>query len=304
MAHNARSVNPNQSQSLALPAFKPEYRPVAMSGPHKSLLSQRLAAQSKLQVQGFEFNGLAQENTVDPNLLSPSSASLERVHVLPPQGQHTASMNKDQFLMNLDLNMDIDLSTFSPDVATPPEPSWSALSSQPINIPGKQPSHGRANSISLSHRHQHNPYPRSPYTHNPELMMSSFLPISPASLMDFSTSHHPSSVMTGFTDSQLAAAQNIVQFQATHPGSAIPAVLITSDLAEIYDSKGWCLIGNCGVERIANRLNPQYDPSSDKKRKRLDHLYDHIRDKHFGCRPHHCYNWLVFFMSNSRGYLD
>jgi hypothetical protein len=105
------------------------------------------------------------------------------------------------------------------------------------------------------------------------------------------SSYQGTSDMGGFTEAQVQAARNIQRFQLVHPGNAIPAALITSELAEIVEGKGWCLIGSCGLERENNKMNPTYNVATDKARKRLDHLYDHIRDKHFGCRPHQCLVW-------------
>jgi hypothetical protein len=88
-----------------------------------------------------------------------------------------------------------------------------------------------------------------------------------------------------FAPRQQQAALNILSYIQTHP---IPASLITAELAEVQDGRGWCLIGNCGVERAKQKLNLDYDIQEDLARKRLDHLYDHIRDKHFICRPFRC----------------
>ncbi|KAG8788991.1 hypothetical protein FRC20_001001 [Serendipita sp. 405] len=77
-----------------------------------------------------------------------------------------------------------------------------------------------------------------------------------------------------FTSSQLPAAIAIINYQQQHPGTPIPTAFITSELAEIKDGKGRCLVGSCA--------------SSTAVPKRADYLYEHIRDRHFNCRPYRC----------------
>ena len=95
-------------------------------------------------------------------------------------------------------------------------------------------------------------------------------------------------IMKQFTPQQQIAAANILDYKAHDPEAAVPASLITAELAEVHDGRGWCLIGNCGLARAQQKRDPLYDPSKDTSRKRLDHLYDHIRDKHFSRRPFSC----------------
>ncbi|KAG8807756.1 hypothetical protein FRC19_006347 [Serendipita sp. 401] len=77
-----------------------------------------------------------------------------------------------------------------------------------------------------------------------------------------------------FTPSQLPAAIAIINYQQQHPGTPIPTAFITSELAEIKDGKGRCLVGSCA--------------SSTAAPKRADHLHEHIRDRHFNCKPYRC----------------
>ncbi|KAG8845335.1 hypothetical protein FRB91_001862 [Serendipita sp. 411] len=77
-----------------------------------------------------------------------------------------------------------------------------------------------------------------------------------------------------FTPSQLPAAVAIINYQQQHPGTPIPTAFITSELAEIKDGKGRCLVGSCA--------------SSTAAPKRADHLHEHIRDRHFNYKPYRC----------------
>lgn len=77
-----------------------------------------------------------------------------------------------------------------------------------------------------------------------------------------------------FTQAQQASASAIIKYMMDHPNMAIPSTYITGELAEIKGTRGRCLIGSCAA--------------AEDKMKRVDHLYDHIRDKHFECRPYAC----------------
>jgi hypothetical protein len=95
-------------------------------------------------------------------------------------------------------------------------------------------------------------------------------------------------IIEQFTPHQQTAALNTLNWQQIHRTAVIPASLITAELDEVQGGRGWCLIGNCGVDRAKQKVKPQYDVVKDTTRKRLDSLYDHIRDKHFNCRPFRC----------------
>jgi len=157
-----------------------------------------------------------------------------------------------------------------------PVTEQSQVSGLPIRIPGKQP-HGRVPSISNSLRSH--PYSRTSSYIGTRYMMSS-VSIPPVSSTE--------QIMKQFTPHQQLAAANILNYKTHHPEAAVPASLITAELAEVHDGRGWCLIGNCGLARAQQKRDPLYDPSKDTSRKRLDHLYDHIRDKHFSRRPFSC----------------
>ncbi|CCA76731.1 hypothetical protein PIIN_10719 [Serendipita indica DSM 11827] len=81
-----------------------------------------------------------------------------------------------------------------------------------------------------------------------------------------------------FTQAQRASASAIIRYMMNSPKTAIPCTYITAELAEIKGTRGRCLIGPCAAE---------------DKMKRVDHLYDHIRDKHFESRPYACNFWYV-----------
>ncbi|KAG8816147.1 hypothetical protein FRC17_000416 [Serendipita sp. 399] len=78
-----------------------------------------------------------------------------------------------------------------------------------------------------------------------------------------------------FTSAQRPAAEAILAYQREHPDTAIPTTYFTSALVEIKDGKGRCLVGSCALEQLTTL-------------KRVDHLYEHVRDRHFGCKPHKC----------------
>ncbi|KIM30287.1 hypothetical protein M408DRAFT_296410, partial [Serendipita vermifera MAFF 305830] len=167
----------------------------------------------------------------------------------------------------------------SPIALSPQTPAWATGGTQPMGLPSNR-SPGCTSSMNGSSLRSH-PYSRG---------SSSLITASDMS---------PMSTISGFAPAtgqgvphilphQQAAAQKICEFMQARPKAAIPASLITTDLAEIRDGRGWCLIGNCGIDRAAKKINPLYDVTKDGSRKRLDHLYDHIRDKHFDNRPFRC----------------
>ena len=92
------------------------------------------------------------------------------------------------------------------------------------------------------------------------------------------------STLNQFSLEQQPAARAIFKYMIDHPKTAIPATYITPELVEIRDGRGKCLIGSCAM---------------DGKLKRVDHLYDHVRDKHFECRPYACDQWYVLPPSSS-----
>ena len=92
--------------------------------------------------------------------------------------------------------------------------------------------------------------------------------------------------LTAFLPHQQEAAQKVYDYMLAHPNAAIPWSLITSELAEVEESRGWCLIGDCGIDRAVQRANPHYDTTKDALRK--DDLYDHIGQNHFNYRPFRC----------------
>jgi len=108
-----------------------------------------------------------------------------------------------------------------------------------------------------------------------------------SSLMGGSFTTTPSMV-AGFSQEQLPAAQAILQFIADRSNEPIPSHLINDQLADITNGHGYCMIGNCAIKRAMQKCNPESDTAKETLKKRADHLYDHIRDKHFNCRPFQC----------------
>ncbi|CCA71167.1 hypothetical protein PIIN_05103 [Serendipita indica DSM 11827] len=209
------------------------------------------------------------------------------------------------------LNTSNDVSSLSSTELVAPSSSnqsISSLSSGHIYLPIKSRKSLRAPSISVTVPHHTHPYHRptgfssstsslSPY--EPTMLLST-LPTSPLSpLGSLSNSHALFSALSPqgddasifsiigttlddgrlygqFTQSQQPAARVIFKYMTDHPNAVIPTTYITSTLADIKDGRGRCLIGAC---------------VADAKSKRADHLYDHIRDKHFGSRPYVCSFW-------------
>lgn len=115
----------------------------------------------------------------------------------------------------------------------------------------------------------------------------------------------------GFTSAQIRPAMRILQHlkaQRTEGESdttPVPDELMTSELVEIRDGWGWCLIGTCGIARHteragfskhadtkANNSLLSLDPSEGRgnvwSRRRADMLYAHIRKAHLRYRPFWC----------------
>lgn len=169
----------------------------------------------------------------------------------------------------------------SPDKHALHTPIWAMGESQTVGIPLNR-SYGRTSNMSNSSF--------SSYPHNWE--DSSFFTTSNTLTSPLSTisSFNPSIGQSAlqFRPEQQVAAQKIYDYMQVHPKSAIPASLFSPDLIEVRDGRGWCLIGQCGFERITKKLSSNYDITKDMNRRRLDHLYDHVRDKHFDNRPFRC----------------
>ena len=118
-----------------------------------------------------------------------------------------------------------------------------------------------------------------------------------------------------FTPNQVPPALRILQYLKLNKmldGDStvyqVPEELMTSELVEIRDGWGWCLIGVCGITRYKERVtsiesvdgregdvdlastsaNGRGNPWS---RRRADMLYDHIRMIHLRYRPLWCTTW-------------
>lgn len=177
---------------------------------------------------------------------------------------------------------DFEFNLLSPIALSPQTPAWATGGTQPMGIPSNRP-HGRTSSMSSTNSLRSHPYSRG----SSSLVTTSDILMSPMpTISGFAPATGQG--VPHILPHQQAAAQKICEYMQAHPKAAIPASLITTDLAEIRDGRGWCLIGNCGIERAAQKVNPLYDVTKDGSRKRLDHLYDHIRDKHFDNRPFRC----------------
>ncbi len=80
--------------------------------------------------------------------------------------------------------------------------------------------------------------------------------------------------MSQFQPHQIPAATQIIEHLAKTANAPIPAVLIVYPLVSSSEAgKGLCLIGDCHDE---------------ERRRRIDHLLYHVRDKHFSSRPFVC----------------
>jgi hypothetical protein len=262
-----------QSQTSTSTSLFPHH--VLVSQP-KSLLTQQLAthaAHPNFHVQGFNYN----EMTIDPSAVSPHSRS--------PMNMHHFSPHSEPIAMGLDFH------NFSH--TTPAATTWYTHSAQSIPIPSTSRSFQEGvRSLRSFQRHIHDPHcSLSPQLPNSDLSIGAMSPMAEMSYLGTSSSYQGTSDVSGFKEAQIQAARNIQRFQLMHPGNTIPAALITSELAEIKEGRGWCLIGSCGLERENDKTDPTYNADTDKTRKRLDHLYDHIRDKHFVSRPHQCMVW-------------
>jgi hypothetical protein len=142
---------------------------------------------------------------------------------------------------------------------------------------------------------------RSPYSYGSSV--TSRLKLGSSSSMTYGSLQGGSYTTTptlgaGFSLEQIPAAQAILQFITDRPGEAISSHLINDQLVEI--SGGYCLIGNCRTELEKQRCNPESVPSKDIiSSKRADHLYDHIRNKHFNYRPFRCIQWYARLSTQS-----
>lgn len=94
--------------------------------------------------------------------------------------------------------------------------------------------------------------------------------------------------------SQHSAVDAIIQFMKDHPDQQIPSNLITEPLVETQGERGHCLIGGCGIARRRQKLDPAYDPNEKTGVwLRLNHLWDHVRDRHFHNKPFICDQWCA-----------
>jgi hypothetical protein len=206
---------------------------------------------------------------------SAGHVSLSPMH--PFMDPFSSTNEQDQYSsLKFDEEWDLQPLSPSPEI-TSPMSDWPIDQGQahtaPIGIPSINKPHYRGTSFSNNSARAH-PY-RSSNGGTGDAILSS----ATSSMDNFAKQ---------FAPHQQQAARSILNYNQLHPETAIPASLITSELAEVQDGRGWCLLGNCGVDRAKQKLNPHYDIHKDTTRKRLDHLYDHIRDKHFNCRPFRC----------------
>ena len=265
--------------------------PTANAQQNMSMLSKKLNAQASMYSQGYASPiAMSPMNYSYGHNMGMGPVAVSPVHErfmnsLGHGHSHLAEQQQDAYLPMKD--EDFDFSILSPVDTTPPTPgsNWSVSGTAPVPIRqphGRSTSGGSGSSINSNRGH---PYPRHSNSFINNEMMSPLSPMSmslvnPGSLAD----HGP----TTFLPHQQEAAQQIFNYKQIHPKAAIPASFITSELAEVKEGRGWCLIGNCGLDRAAQRDNPHYDITKDLSKKRLDHLYDHIRDKHFDNRPFRC----------------
>jgi serine/threonine protein kinase len=107
---------------------------------------------------------------------------------------------------------------------------------------------------------------------------------------------HIALIRREFGCNQLFAATVIFRYMKLYPHKAIPATLITSEMAEVQGMWGWCLIGDCGKERAKQKSNLIHGPiiQGDPLCRRVIDLYDHIREMHFNNRPFQCTLWCVY----------
>jgi hypothetical protein len=264
----------------------------ARSIPVRSLLTTKLKAQRQMTPNDFVMAQSGSPMVTSPMLANSSNLLASPEHFVPfspeyPQFQSPLNgynLDKDQ---RLSRQFDAQLLAMQPDAPSPisdwfPSPAES-VPPHPMGIAINRP--GRHASVSGT-------YPRSPYSRGEPMTFSSKSDSSSllmcGSLPGGSYTSTPT-MGAGFSQEQLPTAHAILQFIVEHPREPIPSHLINDRLVEIKSGRGYCLIGNCGAERAMQKFNPDYDPSKDTtSRKRADHLYDHIRDKHFNCRPFQC----------------
>ncbi|PVG00589.1 kinase-like protein [Serendipita vermifera] len=99
--------------------------------------------------------------------------------------------------------------------------------------------------------------------------------------------HKPYTPLT-FTTKQISAVQAILQYLRDNPNPPLPSTLITSELAEVKDGHGWCLIGGCRSESTRHKTKTSYNFSDEKPTlKTIDQIYDHILRTHFNLHIHY-----------------
>jgi hypothetical protein len=262
--------------------------------PNRSNLTHQLATQSQLVSNDYTAAQPGSPMATSPIFTgSPNPAaspedflqfSPRYSHFQPPP--HGYNFNQDQ---EISRQLDTQLIAMQQDVSSPALDMFSSAT-------GSVPSHPMGIPIQRTARHSSSggsfskPYSRGEsMTFSPKSEFSSSLV---GSLPGGSYTATPT-MGAGFSHDQIPAAQAILQFIAERPTEPIPSHLINDKLVEISGGRGYCLIGNCGIERAMQKGKAETEASKDPARKRADHLYDHIRDKHFDCRPFRCNLWYV-----------
>jgi hypothetical protein len=260
----------------------PNSRPAGVS----ALTAHFRAHPEVMNSQSFQAASPSPMQHIDPFTFQNSLPS----NYSSPTGMQSLDQDQTASLMAMQWG-DLGSLTMSPEMP-PADMDWSHALTSAVDIPTTRRRHHRQGTTSRSHSFA--PYPGASLSQHMSHIAGGCASAAASSAMPRSPTTS-GFVSTGFTSLQIPAAQAILNHLRQHPNSAFPSSLITSDLAEIYEGRGWCLIGNCGIERANQKASPFYDPSApDDSRKRVDHLYDHIRDKHFNCRPFLCTMWYVF----------
>jgi hypothetical protein len=94
--------------------------------------------------------------------------------------------------------------------------------------------------------------------------------------------------LSEFTGNQIPAAWAIFAFMEANPDTALPASLISRELAVVWENMAWCIIGTCKIRNLVRMGESDVGAAQSMD---LPELECHIRQRHFIDKIFRCSYW-------------